>query len=72
MPQRLRFRLFGLEKTQRQLIQGIKQAGLDGAELLEIGCGPGYLHQALLQSGAAHATGVDLAEGMLAEARTSA
>lgn len=72
LPHRLRFRLFGLEKTQRQLIQGIKQAGLDGAELLEIGCGPGYLHQTLLRSGAASATGVDLAEGMLTEARTAA
>jgi len=41
---RLRFRLFGFEKTQRQLIDGIKQAGVSGVELLEIGCGPGYLH----------------------------
>lgn len=68
---RLRFRLLGFEKTQRQLIDGIEQAGVSGAELLEIGCGPGYLHHSLLQSGAARATGVDLAEGMLTEARSA-
>jgi SAM-dependent methyltransferase len=69
---RLRFRWFGFEKTQRQLIEGIQSAGLEGAELLEIGCGPGYLHQALLRRGAARATGVDLSEGMLAIARAEA
>jgi len=69
---RLQFRLFGFEKNQRQLIDGIMQAGVSGAELLEIGCGPGYLHHYLLQCGAARATGVDLAEGMLTEARSAA
>jgi 2-polyprenyl-3-methyl-5-hydroxy-6-metoxy-1,4-benzoquinol methylase len=72
VPHRVRYRLFGFEKTQRQLIQGITQAGFAGTELLEIGCGPGYLHQHLLQAGATHATGVDLAEGMLSEARKAA
>lgn len=66
---RLRFRVFGFEDTQRHLIEGIKQAGLSGASLLEIGCGPGYLHQGLLQSGAGRAVGVDLSERMLREAR---
>ena len=69
---RLRFRLFGLESTQRQLVEGICEAGLEGADLLEIGCGTGYLHHALLRLGAAQATGVDLSRRMLDIARTEA
>ena len=72
IPQRLRFQLFGFEKTQRQLIDAIKHAGLKGSEVLEIGCGTGYLHQALLKAGAIHARGVDLSAGMLTEARRAA
>jgi magnesium-protoporphyrin O-methyltransferase len=69
---RLRFRLFGFERTQRQLLGGIRQAGIRGATLLEIGCGPGYLHRALLRLGAERATGVDLSAGMLDTARAGA
>ena len=69
---RVRFRLLGFERTQRQLLQGIKAAGLEHAELLEVGCGPGYLHQALLRAGAARAIGVDLSAGMLDLARAAA
>jgi SAM-dependent methyltransferase len=68
----LRFRLFGLERTQRQIIEGIRHAGILGAELLEIGCGPGYLQRTLLRLGASRATGVDLSGAMLAIARTDA
>lgn len=69
---RLRFRLFGFERTQRQLIRGIRAGGIEGATLLEVGCGPGYLHLALLGLGASQATGVDLSAGMLATARAGA
>jgi magnesium-protoporphyrin O-methyltransferase len=69
---RLRFRWLGLEASQRQLVEGIRKAGLDGTDLLEIGCGTGYLHQVLLRLGAARAIGVDLSGGMLAIARTQA
>lgn len=69
---RLRFRLFGFERTQRQLLGGIRQAGIGGATLLEIGCGPGYLHRSLLRMGAERATGVDLSAGMLEIARAGA
>ena len=72
VPHRLKFRLFGFEKTQRQLLEGISGAGYTSASLLEIGCGPGYLHQALLRDGAADAIGVDLSAGMLDEARAAA
>lgn len=62
---RLRFRLLGFEKTQRHLIEGMQNAGFVGAELLEVGCGAGQLHQRLLEDGAARAVGVDLSETML-------
>jgi len=69
---RLRHRLFGFERTQRQLLEGLRAAGIAGSELLDIGCGAGYLHRALLRDGATQATGVDLSEGMLAIARAQA
>lgn len=69
---RWRHRWFGFESNQRQLLDGIREQGITDARLLEVGCGPGYLHQALLGEGAAHATGVDLSEGMLAIARDEA
>ena len=69
---RLRFRLFGFERTQRQLIEGLRAGGLAGADLLEIGCGPGYLHRTLLHAGAARAVGVDLSHRMLSVARAEA
>ena len=58
----------GLDRSQRQLLQGLLAAGIENARVLEIGCGVGYLHQALLQRGAAQATGIDLSAAMLAEA----
>jgi SAM-dependent methyltransferase len=69
---RWRFRLFGFERTQRQLIAGLRSGGIAGAELLEIGSGAGYLHRALLREGTARATGVDLSERMLTIAREEA
>jgi magnesium-protoporphyrin O-methyltransferase len=69
---RWRFRLFGFERSQRQLIEGIRQAGLKGESLLEIGCGAGHLHQALLRAGGRQAVGVDLSERLIEEARRQA
>jgi 2-polyprenyl-3-methyl-5-hydroxy-6-metoxy-1,4-benzoquinol methylase len=65
---RKRYLKKGFEPSQKQLITGLEQAGLDGAALLEVGCGVGYLHQHLLEKGAATATGIDLSEKMIAEA----
>ncbi len=64
-----RYRWFGLERTQRQLVKGLDLIGCQGSSLLEIGCGVGYLHQWLVQRGASQALGVDLSERMLDEAR---
>lgn len=69
---RLRHRLFGFERTQRQILEGLRAAGIAGSELLDIGCGAGHLHRALLRDGATRAMGVDLSEGMLAIARVQA
>ena len=44
-------------------------ADITGASILEIGSGVGHLHQTLLEQGARFATGVDLAEAMIAEAK---
>ena len=67
-----RYCLFGFEKSQRQLIDGIRHAGLDGKTLLEIGCGAGQLQRRLLQAGAHHGVGVDLSARLLEEARHEA
>ena len=66
---RWRFRVFGFEKTQKQLLQGILDAGIDNASIMEIGCGTGHLHRKLLEQGATNATGVDISENMLDQAR---
>jgi 2-polyprenyl-3-methyl-5-hydroxy-6-metoxy-1,4-benzoquinol methylase len=69
---RKRFARKGLEPSQKQLMKGLTSSGLSGATLLDIGCGVGYLHQRLLQAGAASAVGVDLSAKMLEEARAQA
>ena len=66
---RRRFKKNGFEPAQKQLLAGIEQAGFTGATILEIGSGVGYLHQTLLERGAASATGIDLAPDMVAEAQ---
>lgn len=63
------YRKKGLSKLQQQLASAVLEAGVKGASLLEIGCGVGYLHQSLLKDGADKATGIDLSEKMLLEAR---
>ncbi len=67
-----RYRLFGLERSQRQLIAGLEKVSYQAASLLEIGCGVGWLHQWLLKHGAAQAVGIDLSPEMVAEARSLA
>lgn len=65
---RRRYKKHGLEKSQRQLVAGLMQAGISDAVLLEIGSGVGFLNQHLLGSGARKATGIELSAGMLKEA----
>jgi SAM-dependent methyltransferase len=69
---RQRFARKGLEPSQKQLMRALTSSGFSDAIVLEIGCGTGYLHQRLLQAGAASAVGVDLSAKMLDEARALA
>ncbi len=69
---RWRTRLFGLEKTQKQILDGVRDNGIDDTSVLEIGCGTGDLLLALLKNGAASAVGVDISVKMLDEARRNA
>ena len=66
---RKRFEKKGFEPSQKQLMEGLEQAGYQDAKILEIGSGVGHLHQTLLENGAASAVGIDLATKMIEEAR---
>jgi len=66
------FRKNGLEKTQRFLLEGVRKVPIASKEILDIGCGVGSLHITLLREGASSATGIDISEGMLDQARTLA
>lgn len=66
---RQRFSKKGFEPSQQQLLQGLGQAGFQGATVLEIGSGVGHLHMSMLEQGAKSATGIDLAPGMIEEAK---
>lgn len=66
---RKRFQRRGFEPSQKQLLTGLRQADYVDASVLEIGSGVGHLHQTMLEQGAAHAVGIDLAARMIEEAR---
>lgn len=63
------FRKSGLEKTQRYLLEGVRKEPFASKDILDIGCGVGVLHMTLLLEGAASATGIDISEGMLQQAK---
>ena len=66
------YRKHGLEKIQRSALAGVRPELKSGARILDIGCGVGALHLALLQEGAAQAIGVEISKGMLERARRHA
>ena len=55
----------GFEKSQNQLFSALKSIGFDNQSVLEIGCGTGFFHQKLIQSGASRATGIDISKKMI-------
>src|SRR5687767_9311614 len=59
-------------KARNELIDAIRQVGLEGKTVLDVGCGPGDLTRALLKEGASSGLGVDLAEQTLEVARKRA
>ena len=67
-----RYRRRGLEAVQRKLLGGLTAAGVDGASILEIGCGTGELQRHVLAAGAGSTVGIDVAGGMIEQARAAA
>jgi SAM-dependent methyltransferase len=67
-----RYRRRGPEPVQRKLLAGLTAAGVTGASILEIGCGIGELQRRVLAAGAASAVGIDIASGMIDQARAAA
>ena len=67
-----RYRRRGPEPVQRKLLAGLTAAGVSGASVLEIGCGTGELQRRVLAAGATSTVGIDVAGGMIDQARTAA
>ncbi|MDH5767207.1 MAG: class I SAM-dependent methyltransferase [Gammaproteobacteria bacterium] len=65
---RHRFEKKGFESSQKQLMEGLTQAGYKDCTVLEVGSGVGHVHQTLLEQGASSAVGIDLAPEMIKEA----
>jgi hypothetical protein len=63
-----RYRKKGLDGHARRLVGHLRDRGIAGAALLEIGGGVGAIGIELLQAGAARATNVELSPGYEAEA----
>ena len=67
-----RFRRRGPRKTTRLLIEGVKEAGVSGLTLLDVGGGVGAVHLGLLAAGADSAVDVDASSAFLRAARAEA
>ena len=55
-----RYRKRGLGRTERQIVEFLESAGLEGASVLEVGGGVGELHVELLKRGAGSAVNLEL------------
>ncbi len=66
------YKKHGLEKLQRLLVDAVRKEAPLNASVLDIGCGVGALHLALLSEGAERAVAVEISEGMLERARRNA
>ena len=62
----------GPDRTTRMLLDALREQGVAGATLLDIGAGVGAVHQELLASGAASGVHVDASAAYLAVAREQA
>lgn len=62
----------GLPNSTAELIEALRDAGVDGATLIDIGAGVGMVHLELLAGGAASAIDVDASSAYLATARAEA
>lgn len=59
-------------KARRELVAALTRIKLEDKTVLEVGCGPGDLIRELVRAGASRATGMDLAEKTLEQARQKA
>jgi len=64
-----RYRRKGLDGTAREIVAILKERGVEGASVLEVGGGTGTLQLALLRGGARHAVNLELSRGYDAVAR---
>jgi len=67
-----RFRTKGPIKTTRLLTEAIKETGVDGLTLLDIGGGVGMVQYALVESGVQQVTSVDASSNYLNAAKSEA
>jgi magnesium-protoporphyrin O-methyltransferase len=67
-----RYRKRGLDKTAQTMVQFLRQSGVEGASVLEIGGGVGEIEVELLQAGAARAQNLELSPAYQEQARTLA
>ena len=67
-----RYRKRGLDPTAQTMVQFLRQLGLEGASVLEVGGGVGEVGIELLQGGAARAHNLELSPAYEHEARTLA
>jgi SAM-dependent methyltransferase len=56
-------------RARRELVGAVKDLGVEGRTILDVGCGPGDLTRELVRLGASRADGIDLAPKTLDEAR---
>lgn len=66
------YRRKGPNKTTRWLIDALKEEGIDGATVMDIGGGIGAIQHELLQAGASRAAGVDASTAYLAAIKEEA
>jgi hypothetical protein len=55
-----RYRRRGLDETAQEMVQFLRERGVEGGSILEIGGGVGAIQLELLKAGAEHATNVEL------------
>jgi 2-polyprenyl-3-methyl-5-hydroxy-6-metoxy-1,4-benzoquinol methylase len=67
-----RYRKRGLDKTAQTMVEFLRELGLEGATVLEVGGGVGELEIELLKAGAARAQNLELSPAYEQQARTLA
>src|SRR5215211_939125 len=67
-----KYRRRGLDKTSRKMADFLRERGIEGATVLEIGGGVGEIEIELLKAGAARAENLELSPAYEEEARTLA